>query len=115
MYQHSYADILADDAVDARAREREALDEAAARLRHAAEERPGSPAEAAALQFATTLWGTFIQDLAHPGNALPDTMRAGLMSIGLGVMAEAQRIEQGRSRDLGGIADICAIVRDGLR
>ena len=115
MYQYSYADILADDADDARARERQALDAAAARLRHAAEEQPGSPAETAALQFVTTLWASFIGDLAQPGNALPDGLRAGLMSIGLGVMREARRIALGQSRDLAGLADICAIVRDGLR
>ena len=43
MYQYSYADILADDADDARARERQALDQAAAMLLHAADGRPGSP------------------------------------------------------------------------
>ena len=115
MYQYSYADILADAVTDARARERQALDEAAIRLRHAAEKLPGSPEETLALQGVTTLWAALIADLAQPGNALPDEIRAGLMSIGLGVMAEAQRIALGQSRDLEGIADICAIVRDGLQ
>ena len=115
MYQYSYADILVDDAGDARARERQALDQAVARLRHAAEQRPGSPAETEALHFVTALWAAFIADLAHPGNAMPDDLRAGLMSIGLGVMAEAQRISLGQSRDLAGVAEICAIIRDGLR
>ena len=115
MYQYSYADILADDADDARARERQALDQAAAMLLHAAEGPPGSVEEGKALDFTTELWAAFIKDLAHPGNAMPDELRANLMSIGLGVMAEGRRIALGDSRDLAGIADICGIIRDGLK
>ena len=115
MYQFSYADILADDADDARARERQALDQAAAMLSHAAECAPGSIEEAKAVDFTTELWALFIKDLAHPGNAMPDALRASLMSIGLGVMAECRRIALGASRDLAGIADICGIIRDGLK
>ena len=114
MYQYSYADILADDAEDARARERQALDQAVALLAHAAECPPGSPEEARALEFTTELWALFVKDLAHPGNAMPDALRASLMSVGLGVMAECRRIAAGQSRDLVALAEICAIIRDGL-
>lgn len=115
MYQFSYADILADDVDDARARERQALDQAAAMLLHAAEGAPGSTEEVRALDFTTELWAFFIKDLAHPGNAMPDALRASLMSIGLGVMAECRRIALGETRDLAAIADICGIIRDGLK
>ncbi len=115
MYQFSYADILADDVDDSRARERQALDQAAALLLHAAEGAPGSAEEVKALDFTTELWALFIKDLAHPGNAMPDTLRASLMSIGLGVMAECHRVAIGESRDLVAVADICGIVRDGLK
>ena len=114
MYQFSYADILADDAEDARARERQALDQAVAMLLHAAECAPGSAEEVKALDFTTELWSFFIKDLAHPGNAMPDQLRADLMSIGLGVMAECARIGTRQSRDLAAVADICGIIRDGL-
>lgn len=115
MYQFSYADILADDADDARARERQALDQAVAMLLHAAEGAPGSAEEGRAIDFTTELWAIFVKDLAHPGNAMSDELRASLMSIGLGVMAECRRIALGESRDLAGIADICGIIRDGLK
>ena len=114
MYQYSYADILADDATDARARERQALDQAAAGLRHAAEREPGSLEETRAIGVTTALWASLIKDLAHPANAMPDALRAGLMSIGLGIMSECGRIGRGESRDLAGLADICCIIRDGL-
>ena len=114
MYHFSYADILADDADDARARERQALDQAVALLLHAAEGQVGSPEEVKALDFTTELWAFFIKDLAHPANAMPDQLRADLMSIGLGVMGECRRIMLRESRDLVGIAEICGIIRDGL-
>lgn len=114
MYQFSYADILADDADDARARERQALDQAVALLRHAGDGPPGASEEAKALDFTTDLWAFFIRDLAHPGNAMPDELRANLMSIGLGVMAECRRIALGESRDFAAVAEICGIIRDGL-
>ena len=115
MYQFSYADILADDVDDARARERQALDQAVAMLLHAAECAPGSAEEVKALDFTVELWALFIKDLAHPGNAMPDTLRASLMSIGLGVMAECKRIMLRETRELAAVADICAIIRDGLK
>lgn len=114
MYQFSYADILADDADDARARERQALDQAVALLLHAGDSPRGSQEEAKALEFTNDLWAFFIRDLAHPGNAMPDELRASLMSIGLGVMGECRRIACGESRDFAGVAEICGIIRDGL-
>ncbi|WP_165359557.1 flagellar biosynthesis regulator FlaF [Lichenibacterium minor] len=115
MYQYSYADILADDADDARARERQVLDQAVALLLHAADGAPGSAEESKAVDFTSELWAVFIKDLAHPANAMPDELRASLMSIGLGVMAECSRIALGTSRDLAGVAEICGIIRDGLK
>jgi flagellar protein FlaF len=114
MYQHSYAEVLSDSLVDARAIERQALDEAVSQLHRAAAAGPGSAAAQAALDFTRRLWALLISDLASPGNDLPGALRASLMSVGLGILAEAQRIELGLSHDFAGLADICGIVRDGL-
>jgi flagellar biosynthesis activator protein FlaF len=114
MYQFSYADILADGADSARAREHQLLDQAVALLTHAAESDPRSPAVTRALDFTTELWAVFIKDLAHPGNAMPDQLKADLMSIGLGIMGECSRIMSGKSHDFAAVAEICGIVRDGL-
>ena len=114
MYQFSYGDILADSPVDARAQEREALDHAIRLLRAAAASPPHSAEERAALSFTNQLWGIFIHDLASPDNDLPGETRALIMSIGLWVLAEAQRIEHGETRGLHAIADVCGTIRDGL-
>lgn len=114
MYQHSYAEILADRAVDARSVERHALDRAIAKLKVAAATERDSAQQQDALGYVTQLWATFIRDLASPGNDLPAELRASLMRTGLGVLFEAQRIQAGASRDFDALIDICGIVRDGL-
>lgn len=115
MYRQSYADVVADSAREGRAVERLALDRAIAKLNIAAGSEPESAEENDALDFATRLWALFIKDLTSPGNDLPSDVRAGLIRTGLGVMSEAQRIRLGVSRDFAGLAEICGIVRDGLR
>ncbi len=114
MYLSSYAEVLFDSQVDARAAERRALAQAITLLEGAAATAPHSIEEQQALETTTQIWGLFIKDLARPENDLDPQVRADLMSIGLGIMSEAQKIAQGKSRDLLGIAEICGIIRDGL-
>ena len=114
MYQYSYSEILEDSVSDARASERRALDHAVDLLLAAADTAPGSAVEQEALAFTSQLWGIFIKSLTSPDNDLPAQLRADLISVGLGIMAEIARIEVGESRDLAALADICGIIRDGL-
>jgi flagellar biosynthesis activator protein FlaF len=114
MYRTSYAEVLADSAADARAVERSALDRAISLLERADGAAPHGPEQTKAIEFTTQLWGLFINDLAREDNDLPGKLRAQLMSIGLGVIGEAQRIAQGLSRDFRSLAEICTIVRDAL-
>lgn len=114
MYQASYLEVAADSPADARANERRALDHACTLLLAAQEAGPSSPAAGAALSFVSDLWAIFIGDLADPGNELPDDLKARLMSIGLWVMREADRIAVGDSNDFVGVAEICGMIRDGL-
>lgn len=114
MYQFSYSQIMADNVTDARAAERRALDRAVDLLQAAAVSAPGSVAERDALDFTAQLWGIFVKSLSSEDNDLPSTLRADLISIGLGVLAEVARIDVGQSRDLSALADICSIIRDGL-
>ncbi len=114
MYQNSYAEVLAESSIDARATERQALELAIAKLNRARATAPGSAEELDAIEYTSRLWAAFIKDLASPGNDLPAEARAGLMKTGLGIVVEAQRIQLGLSRDLAALAEICGIVRDGL-
>ena len=114
MYQHSYAEVIEDDQHDARRIEAQALDRVVALLRHADTLPPSSLEGVRALHVTRELWMFFMTELASPENALPDALRASLISIGIWVLKEADAIRLERSTNYGGIADICAIVRDGL-
>lgn len=115
MYQSSYAAVLEDDQAQARRNEARALDHAATLLMRADELPHPSIDGVKALHFTRQLWTTFIGELAAPENDLPREIRANLISIGMWVLKEADAIRLDKSRNYAGIADICAIVRDGLR
>ena len=114
MYQHSYAEAFEDDQTEARRNEAWALDRVVAMLM-AADAIPHPSREGVeALYYTRKLWTLFITDLAAPENALPNALRANLISIGIWIMKEADAIRLGASRNYAGIADVCVIIRDGL-
>ena len=115
MYQLSYAEHFNDNPKDCRGRERLALEHALTLLEKAARMGAQSREEVEALDFVSRLWNLFIQDLVDPENDLPDVLRADLISVGLWVIKEAALIRSGESRNIRGLAEICAIIRDGLK
>lgn len=88
-----------------RAAERQLLRRAAAEIEAAGDD---FPALAAALQRNTELWTTFAVDLAGPGNALPEALRAGLLSLAAFVARHAGEALAGRA----GPGVLCEINRD---
>ncbi len=114
MYQFSYAEVLEDDQQEARRVEAGALDKVVTLLRSAASLSSPSIDGVRALHLTRELWMILMRELAKDDNALPETLRASLISIGIWILKEAEAIRLGRSTNYAGIADICAIVRDGL-
>ncbi|MDR3407197.1 MAG: flagellar biosynthesis regulator FlaF [Methylovirgula sp.] len=114
MYQFSYKEILDDCAQDARARERLAMQRAIELLELAQQRGVKSMEAAEALNYLNKLWHLFIDDLAKPENDLPDALRAELISIGIWITNEINRMRLGKSDNFGGLIEICAIIRDGL-
>ncbi len=115
MYQSSYAEVLEDDQVQARQNEARALEHAVTLLMRADELPHPSIDGIKALHFTRQLWTTLIGELAAAENALPQEIRANLISIGIWVLKEADAIRLDKSKNYAGIADVCAMVRDGLR
>ncbi len=58
---------------------------------------------------------SFIDDLARPENDLPDALRAELISIGIWITNEINRMRLGKSDNFGGLIEICAIIHSGLK
>jgi flagellar protein FlaF len=114
MYQFAYDDIIEDSATEARDREVAAFDEANRLLVSASTSGAHAQDLSMALRFNEDLWMILMEDLAHPENRWPDTTRASLISIGIWILKEIERIRRGQSSGLQAIADINIIIRDGL-
>lgn len=66
------------------------------------------------LLYVRRLWTIFIEDLAHPENALPEKLRADIISIGLWVVKEADRLREEKSNDVMQLIEINRLIRDAL-
>lgn len=115
MYQFSYADIQEDGVAEAREREREALNHSIELLRAALAKGVESREAVEAIYFVNRLWIRFVEDLASPENQLDKELRANLISIGIWIIKESEKIRRRESENFQGIIDISAIIRDGLK
>jgi flagellar protein FlaF len=57
----------------------------------------------------------FLNDLNDPNNELPEQLRAGIISIGIWMMKEIDRVRGGATNDLTPMIEINALIRDGLK
>jgi flagellar protein FlaF len=115
MYQFSYAEVLDEGGEGARERDGRALDRSLELLRAAETKGAGTRESVEATYFASRLWTALIEDLGQTENDLPKELRAGLISIGIWMMKEAERIRAGQSDNFRGMIEISSMVREGLR
>lgn len=114
MFQTGYAEVLADSGAASRSHERRAFDHAI-ELLLAAEARGRRSREAVeALYFTDRLWRVLLEDMASAENALPDQLRANLISIGIWMLKEIELIRHDESDDFASLVEICTNIRDGL-
>ncbi len=115
MYEFAYNDVIEESHQTMRARERQAMDRVIAMLRAAQEKGPGSRERVDALYYLRRLWMIFLTDLKDPNNELPDQLRAGIISIGIWMMKEIDRVRGGQTNDLTPMIEINQLIRDGLK
>jgi flagellar protein FlaF len=115
MYQFSYGEIIEEAATSSRVRERGAMDRAIALLEEAEDEGLRSVRGVEALLFTRRLWTIMLEDLARSDNDLPRELRANLISIGLWIMKEAERVRNGETDSVRTLIEIMSIIRDGLK
>src|SRR3569832_376714 len=92
MYKVSYTEILEDSGGESRSREQVAFDHALDLLTIADKSGPRSAEAQAAISYIQKLWNFLIEDLANPANSLSEQLRADLISVGIWVFREADRI-----------------------
>lgn len=114
MYQSRYEDVMSDDASSAKEREQMLFDRSIDMLTAARTNGAGSREGIDATYFTTRLWTTLIDDLGSEENVLPKELKAGLISVGIFILKEIERIRQGASDDYDTLIDITRSIRDGL-
>jgi flagellar biosynthesis activator protein FlaF len=115
MYEFAYNDVIEDSHQTLRARERAAMDRVIGMLRAAQEKGPQSRELVDALFYLRRLWMIFIDDLNDPSNELPAQLRAGIISIGVWMMKEIDRVRGGVTNDLTPMIEINVLIRNGLK
>jgi len=115
MYTFSYAEILDESGDESRGREQLALDDALELLTVAESRGPQSPEALEAIRYIQKLWNFLISDLADPQNALTEQLRADLISIGIWVIREADRILNDPTRTFAALIEVNRTIRDGLK
>jgi flagellar protein FlaF len=115
MYEFAYNDVIEDSHQTLRARERAAMDRVIGMLRSAQEKGPQSRELIDALFYLRRLWAIFIDDLNDPNNELPTQLRAGIISIGVWMMKEIDRVRGGLTDDLTPMIEINELIRNGLK
>jgi flagellar biosynthesis activator protein FlaF len=115
MYEFAYNDVIEDSHQTLRAPERAAMDRVIGMLRSAQEKGPQSRELIDDLFYLRRLWAIFIDDLNDPNNELPTQLRAGIISIGVWMMKEIDRVRGGLTDDLTPMIEINELIRNGLK
>jgi flagellar protein FlaF len=114
MYQKAYAEVLEDSVDEAKSREGHAFDRAIELLVIAARKGRYSTAAVEAIAFTRNLWTMLIDDLGSSENRLAAELRANLISIGVWVLGETDKIRRRLSSDFFGIIEVMSSIRKGL-
>jgi flagellar protein FlaF len=109
-----YEAVAEDSSREARARERHVLNVAIERLERVQTGVPQGGDLLESLHYTRRLWAIFIEDLVHPENGLPEKLRADIISIGLWVLKEADRLQDEKSNDVKQLIEINRLMRDAL-
>jgi flagellar protein FlaF len=110
----SYDAVIEDSGTEARAREQQALSHGIDLLKRLQDGGLLPSEQIEALLYMRRLWTFFVQDLSSSRNGLPEKLRAELISIGLWVITEADRIREQKATDVDQLIAINAIIRDAL-
>lgn len=115
MYASVYREMVEDTAASIRANERQAFARSIELLQRAQEKGRGSRESVEALLFVHQLWTLLLEDLAHEGNGLPNSLKASLISIGIWILRRAEDIRQGKTEDFTALIDVSRTISHGLK
>jgi flagellar biosynthesis activator protein FlaF len=114
MYRSSYAEVLESAPRNVRDVERGAILQSIRLLEKAESAGVTSRESVEALHYTRRLWEFFISKLAESEHPMPQKLRAGLISVGIGLLKEVEAIKAGESKSFKDLKEISQIIADGL-
>lgn len=114
MYESTYRAMLEDTSEQIRENERLAFERSVRLLKQAQRAGRGTRESVEALLFVNRLWTLLLEDLADSGNALPDSLKASLISIGIWILRRADDIRQGKIDDFSALIEVSETIGVGL-
>jgi len=114
MYQMRYEDVMNDDMASAKEREQMLFDRSISMLEAAKAHGSGSREGIDAAYFVNRLWAVIIEDLGSVENTLPKELKAAIISVGIFIIKEVERIRQGESDDYDTVIELTSSIRNGL-
>ncbi len=114
MYRSSYSEVLQEAPKFTRANERAVILHSIWLLELADNAGPKSREAVEALLFLRRLWEFFIIELGQSENQLPPKLCADLISVGIGLLREAEAIRRGESSDFASLKEISQSIADAL-
>lgn len=115
MYRSTYDDVLQDSGLDARQREYRALSRGVELLHGLREQDTADASRNETLLYVRRMWTLFVEDLARAENGLPQELRANLISIGIWIIKESDRIRHTKVGDIDSLIAVNVAMRDALK
>lgn len=115
MSKASYTEVIEESSTSGRQQEAAAIAHSI-ELMNGAESETARPKDAViALHFTRRLWELLLRDLASPENGLPRSLRADLISIGLGILKDLEKIRQRQKDSFETTISLSKIIIEGLK
>lgn len=115
MSKASYNAIIEESSNSGRAQEAAAIAHSI-ELMNGAEADDSHPKDTViALHFTRRLWELLLRDLASPDNGLPRSLRADLISVGLGILRDLEKIRQRQKESFETTISLSKIIYEGLK
>jgi flagellar biosynthesis activator protein FlaF len=114
MFKRIYEEVAEETSEKIRSNEVRALNHSIQLMDKAQKGGPGSRDSIEAMFFVSRLWSVLLEDLASSDNALPDELRAKIISIGIWALKYVEEFRRGLKKDFQPLIDVSAIILKGL-
>ena len=114
MYQSTYLEVSNESGRSERDNETVAFEKALDLLYAAQKHGAGSMQAIEAQFFVHRLWVFFLEDLTKQENSFDDLLKADIISIGIWVLREIERLRQGESKDFNDLIEVSKMLKQGL-